>query len=443
MADGKLVFETKLDESGFKSGLEKLKSGATGLASGITKAVTVAGTAFKALQAVAVKVGSEFEGSMSQVAATMGMTVDEINNGSEAYQKLESAAREMGATTQFSASEASEALNYIALAGYDADDAVQLLPKTLNLAAAGGLELGYATDIVTDAMSALGLSIEDADSFIDQMAKTSQKSNTSVGQLGEAILTVGGTAKDLAGGTVELNTALGILANNGIKGSEGGTKLRNVITSLTAPTKNASIAMEDLGIYAYDADGNMRPLQDTLADISFAMELMTTEERKQWLNTVFNRADLAAVSALLAANASGIDDIVIALDAAGLPGEEFRSIIGELQVDFESFADKQEFVNYAMKEFGITAEQAGVFYDALKSSIEGNEWNNLEKEIRNAQGAAEEMAKTLLNNFKGDITILKSALQELAISFYQTFDEKLRGAVQSATGVVDELSLRS
>ena len=149
---------------------------------------------------------------MSQVAATMGMTAEEINNGSESYKKLEQAALDMGATTQFSASEASEALNYLALAGYDVDKSVSTLPTVLNLAAAGGLELGYASDVMTDAMSALGLETSQAEGFVDQLAKTSQKSNTSVGQLGEAILTVGGTAKVLAGGTTEMNTALGILA---------------------------------------------------------------------------------------------------------------------------------------------------------------------------------------------------------------------------------------
>ena len=107
-------------------------------------------------------------------------------------------------------------------------------------------------------MSALVLSAEDADSFIDQMAKTSQKSNTSVSQLGEAILTVGGTAKMLAGGTTELNTALGILADNGTKGSEGGTALRNTILSLASPTDKAAKLMKSLGVNAYDSKGNLR-----------------------------------------------------------------------------------------------------------------------------------------------------------------------------------------
>lgn len=184
------------------------------------KAGAAATAAFGVAVGAAVKVGTDFESGMSQVAATMGITVDEIAAGSQEFESLSQAAKNAGATTQFSATQASEALNYLALAGYDAEKSITALPTVLNLAAAGGIDLGYASDMVTDSMSALGLSTNQLEGFVDQLAKTSQKSNTNIAQLGEGILTVGGTAKDLAGGTVELNTALGILADNGIKGAE-------------------------------------------------------------------------------------------------------------------------------------------------------------------------------------------------------------------------------
>lgn len=184
------------------------------------KAGAAATAAFGVAVGAAVKVGTDFESGMSQVAATMGITVDEIAAGSQEFESLSQAAKNAGATTQFSATQASEALNYLALAGYDAEKSITALPTVLNLAAAGGIDLGYASDMVTDSMSALGLSTNQLEGFVDQLAKTSQKSNTNIAQLGEGILTVGGTAKDLAGGTVELNTALGILADNGIKGAK-------------------------------------------------------------------------------------------------------------------------------------------------------------------------------------------------------------------------------
>lgn len=132
--------------------------------------------------------------------------------------------------------------------------------------------------MVTDAQSALGLSLDETAELVDKMAKASSKSNTSVAQLGDAILTVGGTAKNLAGGTTELSTALGILADNGIKGAEGGTALRNIILSLSAPTEKAAIEMQELGLSAYDADGKLRPMQDIFEDLNGVFRAIITED---------------------------------------------------------------------------------------------------------------------------------------------------------------------
>ena len=273
------------------------------------KAGAAATAAFGVAVGAAVKVGTDFESGMSQVAATMGITVDEIAAGSQEFESLSQAAKNAGATTQFSATQASEALNYLALAGYDAEKSITALPTVLNLAAAGGIDLGYASDMVTDSMSALGLSTNQLEGFVDQLAKTSQKSNTNIAQLGEGILTVGGTAKDLAGGTVELNTALGILADNGIKGAEGGTALRNMILSLSAPTDTARKAMEELGLEVFDAEGKLRPLNETFQDLNSKLGEMSDEDRINVLNTMFNKVDLKSVNALLANSGERFDEL--------------------------------------------------------------------------------------------------------------------------------------
>ena len=199
----KLMATIGIDSSEFNKGIEKAKGSTNNLA-GFIKKVGIAAAV----------------GKIGKASIDMGMTKEEIEGGSDSFKLLEKAAKEAGATTQFSATESAEALNYLALAGYDAEGAVKMLPKVLNLAAAGGMDLASASDMVTDSMSALGIETKDADKFIDQMAKTSQKSNTNVAQLGEAILTVGGTAKVLKGGTAELNAQLGILADNGIKSAK-------------------------------------------------------------------------------------------------------------------------------------------------------------------------------------------------------------------------------
>ena len=307
---------------------------------------------------------------MSQVQATMGITKDSMSkvNGQSVntMDTLSNLAKKMGAETAFSASECAEALNYLALAGYDTEQMCDTLPTVLNLAAAGDIALADASDMVTDAMSALGMGVDEAETMVDQMAKTASTTNTSVAQLGEGILTIGATAKSIKGGTAELNTALGILANNGIKGAESGTHLRNIILSLQNPTDKAAAQMEALGLSVYDSEGNMRSMNDILGDLNKSMDGMTSAEKSNIISTIFNKTDLSSVNALLANT--------------------------------------------------------------------GETWDSLQKSITDSGGAAQQMADTQLDNLQGQITILKSALEGLAISF----GELLMPAIKQIVGWVQK-----
>ena len=329
----------------------------------VTAGVTALGTA-------AVSTAANFESSMSQVQATMGITKDAMStvNGESVntMDTLSALAKKMGSETAFSASECAEALNYLALAGYDTQQMCDTLPTVLNLAAAGGIDLAAASDMVTDAMSALGMGVDEAGTMVDQMAKTASSTNTSVAQLGEGILTIGATAKTVKGGTAELNTALGILANNGIKGAEGGTHLRNVILSLQNPTDKAAACMEQLGLDVYDSEGNMRSLNDILGDLNTSMDGMTAAEKSNIIGQIFNKTDLSSVNALLANT--------------------------------------------------------------------GTTWDELQQSIIDSGGAAQQMADTQLDNLQGQITILKSALEGLAISF----GELLMPAIKTIVGWVQK-----
>ena len=300
----------------------------------------------------------------------MGITKDSMSkvNGQSVntMDTLSKLAKKMGAETAFSASECAEALNYLALAGYDTQQMCDTLPTVLNLAAAGDIQLASASDMVTDAMSALGMGVDEAGTMVDQMAKTASTTNTSVAQLGEGILTIGATAKSIKGGTAELNTALGILANNGIKGAEGGTHLRNIILSLQSPTDVAAKQMEALGISVYDSEGNMRSLNDILGDLNTSMDGMTSAEKSNIISTIFNKTDLSSVNALLANT--------------------------------------------------------------------GSTWDDLQQKITDSGGAAQQMADTQLDNLQGQITILKSALEGLAISF----GELLMPAIKQIVGWVQK-----
>lgn len=263
-----------------------------------------------AVGAASLKVGMDFDKAMSQVAATMGKTVDEISD-------LRDFAQEMGATTAFSATQAAEGLNYMALAGYSAEESMKMLPTVLNLAAAGNMELATASDMVTDAQSALGLTTKETVDLVDQMAKTSSTTNTSVSQLGEAMLTVGGTAKMMKGGTQELSQVLGLLADNGIKGAEGGTALRNILLALSAPTSKAATEMNKLGLDVFDANGNMRSMEDIIGDLNGALAGMSDEERTKAISNIFNKRDLKSVNALLGTSAERWNEVGNAINNAG------------------------------------------------------------------------------------------------------------------------------
>lgn len=327
-----------------------------------------------------VKTGMEFDSAMSQVAATMGKTMDDLLEETNPKPvelawgsftgNMREYAQEMGKHTKFSATEAAEALNYMALAGYDTQKSMEMLPPVLNLAAAGNMDLAKASDMVTDASSALGLEQEETVAMVDQMAAAASKSNTSVEQLGEAMLRVGGTAKVLKGGTTELSTVLGILADNGTKGAEGGTALRNILSAIQGDKFEKTFG--EMGISAYDAEGNLRSLKDVFGEMQVAMEGMTDEEKTDIINKTFNARDLKNVNALL----------------------------------------------------GTSAER----------------WDELTGAIEDSEGAAEKMADTQLDNLAGDITLLKSAFEGLKISVSDKLTPAFRVVVQFFTWAIDNAS---
>lgn len=343
MADYSITGDTRLDTSGFTKGISSMTVAAGNLISDLVK---TAGSKLAGLAQSSVSVGMNFDASMSQVAATMGTAVDQI-------QSLTDTAKEMGSTTKFTATQAADALNYLALAGYDANKAAEVLPSVLNLAAAGGMDLAYASDLVTDAMASLNIEAnkQNVDEFGNKLAMAASKANANVSQLGEAILTVGGTAANLKGGTTELTTALGLLANVGIKGAEGGTHLRNIILSLQSPTKDAREVMEQLGLEVYDVQGNMRQLDDILTDLNTVMDGMTQGDKDSIINALFNKTDLAAVNGLLAAQGEQWETLATQIDnAAGAMGQMAETQQDNLQGVMTSMGSAFEGLQLAVFE---------------------------------------------------------------------------------------------
>jgi len=365
----------KIDGS-FTSMLSTVQSGISSIAKAASTSMLAAGAAVAGIGAASVNVGKEFESSMSQVAATMLLDTSS-EEGIAQFNALEAAARQCGATTSFSATEAAQALNNLAMAGYGVDQATTALPTVLNLAGAGALSLADSSRYLTAGLASLGLDTteQNFNHFADVLAITASKAKTDVAGLGDAITTVGATGGKLAGGLDEAAAALGVLANVDYTGAEGGTHLRNIINSLQeARNADAAAMFEKMGVSAYDANGNMRPLQDTLGDIGDYLNTLDTQQAKDnVINTLFKQTDRAAAQAL-------IDNL-----------------------------DKWDELQ-----------------DAAENASEGI-------------GAAAKMYAIQMDNLAGDTAILGSALADVGIGIYKNIRDPLREMTQYASTMVTKL----
>ena len=360
-------------ESSFNNAMSNAVKKLLKLELGIKAAVAAAG-AIKDIGAAAIKTGADFEKSMSGLAATAG-----IDAGSEQYQRLENAAREMGRATSKSAAESADALQYMALAGWSVEDSIKGLPSILHLSEASGMELARTSDMVTDTMSALGISINELPGYLDVVAKAQNTTNQSAEQLMEAYLGVGGTLKSLGVSTEESATALGVLANRGTKGSEAGTALNAIMVNLTTGAGQAGKAMEALGVSAFDSEGNFIGLKATLEKVNEATKGMTQEERNAALAAIGGKQHLDSLQKLMA----GLND--------------------------------------------TTADGT-------------QEWAAITEGLKDAGGALEEMRNRKVDNLAGDIDVIKSAASDLGISIYKDINTPLRSAVQLGTDMITELN---
>ena len=319
----------------------------------VTAGVTALGTA-------AVKTAADFDSAMSKVAAVSGAT-------GEDFDKLKAKAREMGSKTKFSASEAAEAMNYMAMAGWTTEDMLSGIEGVMNLAAASGEDLATTSDIVTDALTAFGLSAQYSGHFADILAAASSNANTNVSMMGETFKYCAPIAGALGFSAEDTAEAIGLMANAGIKGSQAGTALRTIMNNLSGDVKICGSSIGEVTVATTNADGSMRDLSDILADCRTAFSGLSESEKA------------AAAESLVGKNAmSG--------------------------------------------------------FLALMNAGEGD-INKLSSAIENCDGCAADMAATMNDNLEGQLTILKSQLQELAISF----GEMLMPAIRTIVGWIQKL----
>lgn len=253
--------------------------------------------------AAAVKYASKFETSMSQVQATMGITKEATTelNGSvvNTMGALSDLAQRMGAETKFSATEAAAAINNMAMAGYSVQEIFTGLPKVMSLAAAGSLDLDYATQLAANGLNVMGMGVESLDEISDKLAVTASNAYGSVSDFGEGLLVAGGQAKLANLSLTDVFTALGILGDNGISAAEGGTMLRNVLKNLYTPTEKAAKFLRQLGVETATSDGELRDFREVLTDLNSVLSSLSEEDRIKAMAEIFDVRTIAGANALL------------------------------------------------------------------------------------------------------------------------------------------------
>lgn len=271
----------EVTETGFKAGLKAVE--------------TYAATFAKAAETVgkfAFSVGSDFEAQMSTVASISGATGEELD-------RLSAKASEMGATTSFSATESAKALEYMAMAGWKTKDMENGLQGIVYLAQASGEELATVSDIVTDSMTAFGMSADQSEYFANVLAKTASNANTNVGMMGETFQYVAPLAGALGYSIEDMSAAIGLMANAGIKGSMSGTALRNIITNLATPTDDVAEAMETLGIALTNEDGTMKSFRETLDSMRAGFANLSEVEKAQYASTIAGQRGMSGLLAIV------------------------------------------------------------------------------------------------------------------------------------------------
>lgn len=272
-----------------KDKLSALSSAATSTGKSLTKGLTVP---IAGMGAAAVAVTAKFDAGMSKVQAISGATSKEM-------EQLRAKAKEMGAQTKFSATESAEAFNYMAMAGWKTNDMLDGIEGIMNLAAASGEDLATTSDIVTDALTAFGLSAKDSTHFADVLAAASSNANTNISMMGETFKYVAPVAGALGFSVEDVSTAIGLMANSGIKGSQAGTALRNIFTRMVKPTKESAEVMKQLGVSVTDSSGQMKDFDTIMGDLRKGFAGLSEAEKAQAASAIAGQEGMSGLLAIV------------------------------------------------------------------------------------------------------------------------------------------------
>ena len=285
-----------------------------------------------------IKSYTDFEAQMKKVQAIADVSQDD-------FSALTEKAKEMGAITQFSATQAGQGLEYMAMAGWKTDQMLAGLPGIMNLAAASGEDLGRVSDIVTDALSAFGLQAEDSAHFADVLAKAATNSNTKVGLMGETFKYVAPIAGALKYSVEDVGLAIGLMANSGIKASEAGTSLRSIFVRMSAPPADAAKALNALGVSIKNTDGTVKPFRQTMLDLRKAFAGLSEADKADFASKIAGQEAMSGLLAIVNASDSDFEKLEDALDhsdgaaakAAATMNDNLKGALVSLSSAWESF----------------------------------------------------------------------------------------------------------
>ena len=397
MSDGKVVIETDLDSSGVESGLSRLQGT-------VTKGIAAIGIG--KLFSEAVKTGMDFEAQMSRVKAISGATGEE-------FAKLKEQAKQLGADTAFSATEAAEGMENLASAGFSTSEIIAAMPGMLDLAASSGEDLASSADIAASTLRGFGLEASSAGHVADVLAKNAAATNAAVVDTGEAMKYVAPVAKTMGIEFEETAAAIGIMADAGIKGSQAGTTLRGALSRITKPTKAMQETMDSLGLSFYDSNGKMKSLADITEMLETKMSGLTDEQKNQALVTLFGQESLSGMMALMDRGSGEVRKLT----------DEYKNCDGSAKDMAKTMQDN---LSGAVEEFGGSVESLGIeIFENIKGPLKKavgvgtTEINKLTKAVKNnkiEEIVPEEAVNTVQNLGKIAGTVAKGGIKTLGVA---------------------------
>lgn len=411
--DGELKFNTSVDSTGFQTGINRISTLASGALKTTATIIGGASLAVAGLGTAAIKVGADFESGMSKVQAIS-------NASSTEMQQLTDKAKEMGAKTKFSATESADAFQYMAMAGWQTTDMLDGIEGIMSLAAASGEDLATTSDIVTDALTAFGLSASDSSHFSDVLAQASSSANTNVGMMGETFKYVAPLAGAMGFSIEDTATAIGLMANAGIKSTQAGTSLRSIFTRLAKPTKEVSSAMDTLGISIVNSDGSMKSLDTIMKDLRGSFKGLTAEQKTQMAAAIGGQEAMSGLLAIVNASDEDFDKLTDSI--ANSDGAAER--MAETMMDNLPGAIEQ--AGGALETLGLT------FYEKVQDP--------LKETIQTITDMVDEMNTAFTEKgFDGLISAFGDSLAELSQMAVDAAPELIDAGVNLVTSFIDSI----